>query len=346
MQSSDKADASAIAIYCDFIQKKRIFEIGEYLCQYKYYDATKIINIMKRTNLWHNVAVVSLFFGSIVSSVSCAKDDNKTPDPLVPIDLKAVAASLTAEGEFSKLALASEAGDTLMLSLDANKLSEGEIAVEGEQGKKIIESGSFFRPAGGDPQSILSGKANIGVKPGDAFSAIFSGSFILDSGTELILTSDVVSPVMLTKYVLTAAEIMYYGITDDKKNSLFCIYVKDFPKVQVMNGCIYATVPLIEGHKNGDTSDLILPDGEYVSAPGTYEPFTFNDKDAESMKGFWYDIDSERDPIRVTHYVKSGKFTVSRSGKYYKMAGTFMETDTEGIIFEYAGEPTVDDYSY
>ena len=93
--------------------------------------------------------------------------------------------------------------------------------------------------------------------------------------------------------------------------------------------------------KGDDEVVMYLPDGKYVSAPGTYEEFTINDKDAESMKGFWYTLE----PDMVTHYLLRGYINVSKSADIYTITGEYLETEYSGCTFSFVGTLIAEDYS-
>ena len=268
----------------------------------------------------------------------------KTPD----INFEAVSGSYNSSAQVMNVTLEAEDGSSIYLKMNiSGELSGLYVIDDSGNGKTITGAGesgatdgaSYYMSADGEKQYLSSGELDIEIPSGDYISVTVSGEVTTVDGLwATVEASGIILPEM-KHYELVAGDLFYYGLNDNG-TSLFCIYLKDSATVgdgtMTFNTCIYATTPTME-----DLDNLYLPDGEYVSAPGTYEEFTINDKDAESMKGFWYTLE----PEMVTHYLLRGHINVSKSADIYTITGEYLETEYSGCTFSFVGTLIAEDYS-
>lgn len=268
----------------------------------------------------------------------------KKPD----INFVAMSGSYNSSGQVMNVTLEAEDGSSIYLKMNiSGELSGLYVIDDSGSGKTITGAGesgvtdgaSYYISVSGEKQYLSSGELDIEIPSGDYISIGVAGEVTMVDGLLVAVdASEIILPEM-KHYELVAGDLFYYGLNDNG-TSLFCIYLKDSDTVgdgsMTFNTCIYATTPTME-----DIDNLYLPDGKYVSAPGTYEEFTINDKDAESMKGFWYTLE----PDMVTHYLLRGYINVSKSADIYTITGEYLETEYSGCTFSFVGTLIAEDYS-
>lgn len=260
------------------------------------------------------------------------------------IVFSAVSGSYNSAGQIMNVTLEAADGSSVYLKMNVSGDLSGKYAIDASgEGKTISGSGaseaSYYMSPEGEKDYLASGELDIEIPSGDYISISISGEVTTENGKLASLEAVSVTLPEMKHYELVAGDLFYYGLNDNG-TSLFCIYLKDSATVgdgtMTFNTCIYATTPTME-----DLDNLYLPDGEYVSAPGTYEEFTINDKDSESMKGFWYTLE----PEMVTHYLLRGHINVSKAADIYTITGEYLETEYSGVTFTFTGTLIAEDYS-